>query len=783
MHLRTQARATQGRVRLAETPVDLLLAGVAVLREQPRQGVIHKAIHRKIFAMSMQEYTPPTEPPAIDAEVVPRWRVITQDIANQAKSYTRSGSRVVAREAERATEDVQGEVVRWVNRAPEKTRWKRWCALGCIPLVLLYALFGGSAWGDVVTLAVMVLLGAALILLRVRTRRAAIAQDVKTRSARSDASAMHTEQAENPAPVEDNKFVAPPAEDTEAAAPVPEPVNLGKSTGEDVFESVQEDIPESVPDLPSPAATLLAEEQEAVHVEPASFTPVQTDLDTEWLVQVLTRARALRGSQSIELDGPIAPDGPHARQVSFRIVGGTYKQMLPRRAEIAAELDIPEDWLDMEEGAAAGRMNLWWATKTPFALEESPLVRAPSWNIFQGAPFLRDKRARLHSIDLLETSMIFGGMQNFGKTSSMYTPVAAYVLDPRTDVWSFDFKGGSDWTPVEAVAARYGVGAEDETVDYFLSCLERLRDIIESRFGDLRSMDGSPKVTEEMVNSGEIRPILLNVDELEACFLVLSMRRVSKEEKEEGVLDGKELIQEITNTLALAIKRSRAAAIVVQFSGQRPAGKEVGTGLRDSAAQRICHHMATSDGSEMVLGDAQRAYGVSAAGLGAPGRAVFINPRKGALKGQTLYISRADFAAICERGAALRRGHHVPVTAESPSPLAPVAPLALEAPEEEPEEVVLPEGFSVDPHVVRSLLLGAMGTSDRLSTEQIREALTVLDPDTWGRRDDELEHRHVTRVGEMLTAAGVTVRNAVRFPGGRRQRGVLRQDLLPQADR
>jgi hypothetical protein len=688
----------------------------------------------------------------------------------------------MAREAERATEDVQGEVVRWVNRDPVKVRWRRWCALGCIPLVLLYALFGGSAWSDVVTLVVMVLLAAALILLRVRTQRAALARDLKSGSTGPDVSAGRTEQAEDSTPVEDNKFVAAPARDAEDAPPMPEVVDFRKSAGEEVFEPAQDDAPESTPDMPSPAASPFAEEQEVVHVEPSPSTPVQTDLDAEWLSQVLTRARALRSGQSIKLDSPIAQDGPHARQVSFRIVGGTYKQMLPRRAEIAAELDIPEDWLDLEEGAAAGRVNLWWATESPFALEKSPLVTAPSWNIFQGAPFLRDKRARLHSIDLLETSMIFGGMQNFGKTSSMYTPVAAYVLDPRTDVWSFDFKGGSDWTPVEAVATRYGVGAEDETVDYFLSCLERLRDIIESRFGNLRSMDGSPKVTEEMVDSGEIRPILLNVDELEACFLVLSMRRVSKEEKEDGVLDGKELIQEITNTLALAIKRSRAAAIVVQFSGQRPAGKEVGTGLRDSAAQRICHHMATSDGSEMVLGDAQRAYGISAAGLGAPGRAVFINPRKGALKGQTLYISRDDFAAICERGAALRGDHRVEHASHEPTPTPWVtegAPLALEGPEADLGDAEPPEGFSLDPAVVRGVLLGVMGTSDRLSAEQIREALTALEPAVWGRREGEEDRPYATRVGIMLTEAGITLREAFRFPDGTRSRGVHRSDLMP----
>lgn len=729
--------------------------------------------------MALEKYTGDADTHCVDAEVVPRWQILARGVPGWARARARSGSRVIAREATRAAEDTQGEVVRWVQRAPRKARWRRWCALGCVPMVLLYVLFMGSTWGEFGSLLLMLLLAAAAILVRVRSRGEALPSGGKV-SAPPEAQVQPTGQQEGDFAAEGDKFVADSAPDAGPEGPVRHVVDLGKTLTDAPPKDAARLHPRPPVHAPPPAATPPVEQQGAVHVEPP--VPVQSDLDTEWLTRALTRARALRSGQSIELDGPVAPDGPHARQVSFRIVGGTYKQMLPRRAEIAAELDIPEDWLDMEEGSAAGRVSLWWATESPFTLEKSPLVAAPSWNIFQGAPFLRDKRARLHNIDLLETSMIFGGMQNFGKTSSMYTPVAAYVLDPRTDVWSFDFKGGSDWTPVKAVATRYGVGAEDETVDYFLECLERLRGIIESRFESLRSMDGSPKVTEEMVESGKIRPILLNVDELEACFLVLSMRRVSKEEKEEGALDGKELIQEITNTLALAIKRSRAAAVVVQFSGQRPAGKEVGTGLRDSAAQRICHHMATSDGSEMVLGDAQRTYGVSAAGLGAPGRAVFINPGKGALTGQTLYISRDDFAAICERGAALRRSHgaeRVGYRSATAPRVGGGAPLALEGSGPSPGGAAPPECFSLDPAAVRGVLLGAMGASDRLSAEQIREALAVFDPAVWGRRDGEEDRSYATRVGIMLAEAGVTLREAFRFPDGTRSRGVYRSDLTP----
>jgi hypothetical protein len=158
---------------------------------------------------------------------------------------------------------------------------------------------------------------------------------------------------------------------------------------------------------------------------------------------------------------------------------------------------------------------------------------------------------------------------------------------------------------------------------------------------------------------------------------------------------------------------------------------------------------------------------------------VFINPRKGALKGQTLYISRADFAAICERGATLRREHRAVHEPAGIPPVSEEGPLALEGPDVDPGDATTPEGFSVDPAVVRGVLLGAMGNQDRLSNERIREVLVAFDPEVWGRREDEGERAYATRVGALLSEVGITLRDALRLPDGSRSRGIYRSDLMP----
>lgn len=672
----------------------------------------------------------------IDAEVVPRHALLARAVLDRA----RRGGRLAADKAKDQSREVFPLVRAWVEtekldaetlrkRLPEKHRdnddrlqrlrtrrlWGRWAVVGLAVLAVPYCLITQSL-GDTATVAAL-LAGCWIALL------------VKSRKAARKAPAPAQEPQESPPAPEP---AAAPQEDVPIPEPRREPTVSFVKEGFPGPRQPQEDA------RPADDVTPVPDSEGVSTVSGSTETPLSpaetldNAADEQWLTSMLRKADALKNGQHIEIYAPLSADGEHAHQVSFRVHGGTAQQVKAKHRAIAAELDVSRNWLDLSQDITEGRVSMWWAESDPLVPHRSPLLDAASWDVWNPAPLGRNRRGDQAMLDLIETSMIFGGMQNFGKTSGMYAAACAYLLDPRTERWLYDFKGGADWAGMVPLCARSQIGATSGNVDAFLSDMGRLRVLIEDRFAKLREL-GCAKITPELAASGVMKPLLVVIDELEALFLLLATRE-----------DGSQQIKEITETLSIALKRARAAGVVVMFSGQRPAAKEVDTGLRDSAAQRICFHMANDRGSKMVLGDQAGDAGLSAAGLGKAGRAVMVKPDSVDLL-QTGYIPLEDFNALCHR-----------VLASRPAEIADRPFLSEEA----------------------AVLLAEMGEADRLSLRDVRRILQHRIGEQWAQRPGESEEAYSQRTGRQLGAVGVRRVTGVVLPDGSRGSAVLKSDLL-----
>jgi S-DNA-T family DNA segregation ATPase FtsK/SpoIIIE len=167
----------------------------------------------------------------------------------------------------------------------------------------------------------------------------------------------------------------------------------------------------------------------------------------------------------------------------------------------------------------------------------------------------------------------------------------------------YDFKGGQDWMPFEAVAHRFGVGDDREVMEGFVTDLRDLAVEMSRRYKVLRSLpsDVCPesKVTRELANKKSLglHPIVLSVDECQRGF-----------EHDEH---GKE-IEALTTDL---VKRGPAVGIILVLATQKPDKDSLPSGIRDNIGARFGMRVMSWQVSDMVLGSGMSKAGFNAASL------------------------------------------------------------------------------------------------------------------------------------------------------------------------
>lgn len=411
----------------------------------------------------------------------------------------------------------------------------------------------------------------------------------------------------------------------------------------------------------------------------------------------------------------------HVFDLPARVIAA---DVIPKKAKIAGALGLADEQLDIEQAGPEGRVSMWVSKKVPFsgAAPASPLVAAKRWSIWDGVPFGTTRRGARRHIELLWSSMLFGGAQGYGKTTAMRIPAAAAVLDPHAQVLLADFKGGADWESLEEVAHTAIIGADPQAVAAFVDLIDKLIGEMDRRFTLIRSLPKKlrpqMRLTPQLAKDHGMPVLALIIDEIQEAFGALL-----------AGADGRKEFDALVEKLARLIRRGRACGLIVIAAAQRPDAKSVPTAFRDVILKRYSVHTVDDTSSDMILGDGMARRGHTAAGLGIIGVGVLAE-ESGAERVQVDRITEDDLEAICLRGRQLRieagtlTGYAARGTVQAGSILA--------------------------------LLQTAFETAEasELGTGDLVALLAKLDPaGGWERRDGETDRAFSSRTGSALGRA------------------------------
>jgi hypothetical protein len=440
---------------------------------------------------------------------------------------------------------------------------------------------------------------------------------------------------------------------------------------------------------------------------------------------------ALRTHGLLKADEQLRPVGPvdkdrngattHTYLLPSRIIAA---DVIAKKQKLAGSLGLAAEQVDIAQDGPENRISIWCAKTVPFsdAARTSPLVNAPKWSVWDGLPFGVTRRGIVKDIQLLWSSMLFGGAQGYGKTSAMRVPAAAVVLDPNAQLLLADFKGGADWEALEDVAHEVIIGADPAAVARFVDLIDKLIDEMDRRFALIRSLPKrlrpEMRLTPQLAKDHGMPVLALTIDEIQEAFGALL-----------AMSEGKKEFEALVEKLARLIRRGRACGLIVIAAAQRPDAKSVPTAFRDVILKRYSAHTVDDTSSDMILGDGMAKRGHTAAGLGIIGVGVLAE-ETGAERIQVDRITPEQFEEICLRGRQLRidagtlSGYAARGTVQADSILA----LMLQAFEQ--------------------------AEATELGTGDLVALLHKLDPAAgWGRGADEADRAFSSRTGAKLGKA------------------------------
>ncbi|WKK24697.1 cell division protein FtsK [Streptomyces olivoreticuli] len=290
----------------------------------------------------------------------------------------------------------------------------------------------------------------------------------------------------------------------------------------------------------------------------------------------------------------ITRDGPGYRADLDLPWGVTPEDIMEERKPLASGLrrKVGCVWPAADPEEHEGRLILWVGDKPMNETKKPawPLLKSGQVDLFKPVVFGNDQRMGDVAVTLMFASVVVGSIPRMGKTFLMRLFLLIAALDPRAELYAFDFKGTGDFGALEPVCHRYRAGDEDEDILYVLESLRELRQELRRRAKVIKSLPRSrcpeSKVTPELANDKSLglHPIVAGFDECQVPF----------EHEKYGAE-----IEEIATDLG---KRGPALGMVTLFGTQRPDAKSLPTGISANAVLRFCLKVMGQPANDMVLG-------------------------------------------------------------------------------------------------------------------------------------------------------------------------------------
>ncbi|MFE7268514.1 hypothetical protein ACFU9B_42195 [Streptomyces sp. NPDC057592] len=338
------------------------------------------------------------------------------------------------------------------------------------------------------------------------------------------------------------------------------------------------------------------------------------------LVKALVHAGVVSAAQESEthIVGLIREDGPGWAATIELPRGMKAGEAISRVEAIASALRIKKSRIelrpDTSEEGHEGRVRLWVANEdNPFGSGKaaSPLITAESWDFWNdGIPLGVDARGNRHSLHLLWSSLMIGGIQGFGKSYLARLIGAAGALDPHLNVHVVTGKTGPDWAPAKHVAKSYIAGASQEKIRQVLALMDKLIAEMQAVGEELeRLYEEDPKkcpegkLTPQLAREKGLGLTLLVVDELQELLDAAAMMKIKVDDDPESRSQGRSGKDVLVETFARFVRVTRYVGGMGLFITQRPDAESVPTKLRGVCAKRACFRVKGAASSKMVLGD------------------------------------------------------------------------------------------------------------------------------------------------------------------------------------
>ncbi|MGW4541591.1 cell division protein FtsK [Streptomyces chartreusis] len=300
----------------------------------------------------------------------------------------------------------------------------------------------------------------------------------------------------------------------------------------------------------------------------------------------------------------ITRDGPGYRADLDLPYGVVPEDVMEERQALASGLrrKLGCVWPSGDPAEHEGRLILWVGDKPMNETTKPawPLLKDGQVDLFRPVVFGNDQRMRDMFVTLMFASVVIGSIPRMGKTFLLRLLLLIAALDPRAELYAFDFKGTGDLRPLEPVCHRYRAGEDDEDVLYVLHSMRELREELRRRAKVIRNLPShrcpENKVTPALASDRSLglHPIVVGFDECQVPF--------------EHEKYGAEL-ESICTDIA---KRGPALGIVGMFATQRPDAKSLPPGISNNAVLRFCLKVMSHTANDMVLGTGAYKAGVRA---------------------------------------------------------------------------------------------------------------------------------------------------------------------------
>ncbi|MGW4434705.1 cell division protein FtsK [Streptomyces sp. NPDC004596] len=300
----------------------------------------------------------------------------------------------------------------------------------------------------------------------------------------------------------------------------------------------------------------------------------------------------------------ITRDGPGYRADLDLPYGVTPEDVMEERQALASGLrrKLGCVWPSGDPEEHEGRLILWVGDKPMNETTKPawPLLREGEVDLFKPVVFGNDQRMRDIVVTLMFASVVIGSIPRMGKTFLLRLLLLIAALDPRAELYAFDFKGTGDLGPLEPVCHRYRSGEEDEDLLYVVNAMRELKDELRRRAKVIRQLPKArcpeSKVTPALASDKSLglHPIVVGFDECQVPF----------EHEKYG--------EELTSICTDIAKRGPALGIVGMFATQRPDAKSLPPGISANAVLRFCLKVMGHTANDMVLGTGAYKAGVRA---------------------------------------------------------------------------------------------------------------------------------------------------------------------------